>query len=266
MWTDWLDIWDRHSRSERFARRLEKASKIAFEGAAKGRPFLALSGGKDGVALAAVLHHASISCQAVHCHTELNTPGMLECAENTARSLGLELDIVEPDWDDYGGTVWDALAALPREEHMFSKAIWSSFANKISSGNLLVSYQYAGKFACSFSGLRGAESRGRGMNRAIRGPLYRNGVDGSWMCTPIVDWSARDVFAAAVRFGLPICDHYQLMLERFEVDPESPASRVDCLLTNEAISKRGTLTHCKTLYPHVWRRLVMVRPELTKET
>ena len=55
------------------------------------------------------------------------------------------------------------------------------------------------------------------------------------------------------------------MLERFEVAPDSPNCRVDCLLTQETISKRGTLTHCKTLYPGIWRRIVMTRPELARE-
>ena len=95
---------------------------------------------------------------------------------------------------------------------------------------------------------------------------YKEMIDETWMVLPIVDWTARDVFALAVARGLPISEHYRKLLEKFLISPESPASRVDCVLTEDKIVARGAMVHLRVLYPNLWSRLVSLRPELMKET
>ena len=262
-WDLWLDIWSRHARTDRYKRQLDRAVAFARAGGEEMRMYCSNSGGKDSVAMCSVLHDAGARVKMAHAHTELNTPGMLECAERTAEIFGCEIDIVEPDLDEHE-TIWDFLMAMPRAESVMSPKGYGRFAKRVAAGNMLVAYGYASGYRGTFCGMRAGESRGRLINRMVRGSLYQSTVDNTWMCLPIVDWSARDVFATAVARGLPICDHYRLLHERFGVDPESPASRVDCLLTGDGIAALGSLAHVRALYPAIWSRLRHVRPEVSQ--
>lgn len=259
-WDTWLRTWEAHSQTQAFKRRVQIAIEIAREGwdYAPGKLYCALSGGKDGVALAGVLAAAGLrDVRHCHIHTPLNCPGMLECAEATAEKLDLDLDISEPEED-----VFHWLATAPRSASILDEALHGEFRKMFASGNMLVAYQYEHDFAGAFAGMRAEESKGRRWNRIMRGPLYKLSKDGSWMCLPIVDWSARDVFAAAVLWDLPIHPHYRLLLERFGTDPEHPSSRVDCMLPEERVTQLPAGMQCRVLYPDLWSRLVSVRPEL----
>jgi 3'-phosphoadenosine 5'-phosphosulfate sulfotransferase (PAPS reductase)/FAD synthetase len=184
---------------------------------------------------------------------------MRECAEKTAEQLDVDLDITEPELN-----IWDWLAtSLPRGASLMDEPSHLAFRKQFSCGNLLVAYQYAHGFAGSYSGMRAEESRGRRMNRKIRGPLYQLRSDDTWACLPIVDWSARDVFACLVQLGLPIHPHYRLLSDRLGISPESPASRVDCMIPEDRVTKMPAGLQCKLLYPELWRRIITVRPELS---
>lgn len=262
-WDSWLRTWEAHSKTERYRRKLRAAVDIAQQGAEYGRLFGALSGGKDGVAMAGVLCAAGLREQIplVHCHTDLNTPGMEQCALETAERLDMDLEIIEPESD-----VWQMLATLPREIPIWDERNHLQLRRAIASGNMLVAHLYAHSYVGSFSGMRSEESRGRLWNRKMRGPLYQLKSDETWMCLPIVDWSARDVFACLVSMGLPIHPHYRLMSERFGVEPESPGSRVDCMLPEERVTSWPIAAQLAQLYPDLWRRIVAIRPELRQQT
>lgn len=261
-WDGWMATWRLHAATGFFRHRLKRAVEIAEEGARGRKLFCALSGGKDGVALAGVLVSAGLrEIQCVHCHTPLNTPGMEETAIACAERLELELEIIEPDRDAF-----EILDSLPKDISIFDERNNLELRKAIASGNMLVAYQYERGFAGAFSGMRAEESHGRAMNRALRGHTYQLKIDGSWMCCPIADWSARDVFAWLVHRDLPIHPHYRLLLERFGVSPESPGSRVDCVITTDGISGRGATAHLRSLYPALWRKITDIRPELGRET
>lgn len=259
-WDAWLETWRAHAQTDRFRRRVDSAVGIAREGAEYATPacmFGALSGGKDGVALAAIVARAGIDVRWCHVHTELNTPRMLETAEACAERLDLDLDITEPAID-----VWAFLATLPRDGSILDESLHLAMRKAMAAGNLLVAYQYEQGFKGSYSGMRSEESRGRRWNRKMRGPLYQLTTDGTWMCLPIVDWTARDVFAAAVAWELPIHPHYRLALERLGIEPESPQSRVDSMIPEDRVTRLPAGMQCRILYPDLWRRLVAARPEL----
>lgn len=261
-WQDWLDAWEVYAKTSAFSRKLERAVEIAKDGAAKGNMFAAISGGKDSIAVAAVIAEAGLNdIPCVHCYTDLNTPGMDTVAIEACKLLDLGLEIVEPD-----GDVWDFLRCLPKDQSILDKRMHVALRNFCSSGNMLIAYEYEHGYVGSISGMRADESKGRAANRRFRGPLYQIKVDGTWMCLPIVDWTARDVFAAAVEFDLPIHDHYRRLMEQFDVSPESPASRVDSLLVEDSVVARGGLVHARVLYPETWRKIVEARPELNKES
>ena len=256
-WDDWIATWALHAESQAFKRRLGLAIEYAQRGATVGNMFCALSGGKDGCALAAVLVEGGMAdMPMVHCHTDLNTPGMEECAYATADRFDLELEVIEPDVD-----VWALLCSLPSGEPVWGEANHSTLMRHIASGNMLVAHLYEHQYRGNFSGMRAEESRARRLNRKFRGPLYQL-RDDTWMCQPIVDWMARDVFAMLVSREAPIHPHYRLMLERFQVEPESPSCRVDCMIPDERVTSWPVGYQVRMLYPDLWRRMVAARPEL----
>jgi 3'-phosphoadenosine 5'-phosphosulfate sulfotransferase (PAPS reductase)/FAD synthetase len=264
-WASWEATWRIHASNRVFKSRLDHAISLveqAEKTVGRGRLFCALSGGKDSLALLSVLHHTQAHhLLAVHVTTPLNTPGMAEAAEAAAAELGFDYECVEPDVSPCSD-VWEWLAALPRDKSILERELGEKLRAKMSSGNMLVAFMYEREYQGSYSGMRADESRGRKMNRCMRGPLYRISVDHTWMALPIVDWSARDVWALITMRGLEPPPHYRMLYERFGVSPESPQSRVDCVITDEAIASRGAIAHLPTLYPELWERLAAIRPEL----
>lgn len=256
-WDNYLRLWEGHAKTSAYLRRWDRACEHAARGITHGRFYCALSGGKDGVAVAAVVNVAcGHDVMLAHAHTELNTPGMLETAERTAELLDMDLDVFEPDRD-----IWQWLRSWPKQYSLREREHRREFDRLFASGNMLVAYQYANGFTGAFSGVRADESKGRRLNRMFRGHLYQLAKDASWMCNPIGDWSARDVFACAVSRGLPIHPYYRLALEQLEIDPESPGSRVDCVVPREEVTRLPAALPLRVLYPDLYRRITAIRPE-----
>lgn len=264
-WQSWEHTWQIHARSSSYRSRVKRAFEIIEEAERRvGKLFCGLSGGKDSLAMLAMLRAAQAQhVVAVHCSTPLNTPGMAEAAEAAADALGFDYEEIEPD---LGGAtdIWRFLRELPRDKSILGTELGNMLRRATASGNMLVAYLYGSEFRGAYSGMRADESQGRAMNRRVRGPLYQNTRDGTWMCCPIVDWTGRDVWACITANGLQAPPHYRLLYERFGVSPESPMSRVDCVVTDDAIAARGAIAHLPVLYPELWARLVEIRPELQR--
>lgn len=255
-WDSWLRAWEAHAKTSAHKRRLDVAV-AEVQRLSTARLFCAISGGKDGVAMTGVCAMAGrTDLPTVHVYTPANTPGMEETARETAKRLGMSIAVIEPDLDDF----WAWLAGIPGS--IADRSGYQIMCRKIAAGNMLVAYTYEQKFDGAINGMRTEESKGRLWNRKMRGRTYHLKIDGKMMCQPIVDWEARDVFAFCVSQNLPICDHYRLLYERFDVSPESPNSRVDCLITNETLAATGTVEHARALYPDLWRQIERARPEL----
>lgn len=240
-----------HARDAGFKRRVAGAMRRIRDIDDEGLPlFLALSGGKDSVALAGMLVECDVYPHAVHVHTELNTPGTLDVVDATIAMLGLSLDVWEPEHD-----VWELLRIEPadKRDELFDKA---------SSGSLLVSYTYAHheQWAGSWTGMRAEESRGRMLNARARGALYQLKIDGKWIAQPLLWLSPQDVLAYALDRGLPIHPHYRRAYERFGATPER--SRVDCLVTPPGVAALGAHAEARVLYPDLWARIEEARPSL----
>lgn len=272
-WDSWVATWRAHAGSPQYRGRLRSSIESARDAFASlprrmiaGDPnecnwACALSGGKDSLALLGVLHLAGLhEVPCVHVTSPLNTPGMAEAAEAAAVRLGFDLEIVEPDVDPHSD-VWAFLQSLPGSI-LDDKGAGLEMRKRIASGNCLIAWQYDARVDGFFSGVRADESRGRTMNRRVRGRLYQRGSDGGAICQPIVDWSGRDVWGLITELGLEHPPHYRLLWERFGISPESPMSRVDCVITSERVAARGAIAHVPVLYPELWRRLLDVRPEL----
>jgi 3'-phosphoadenosine 5'-phosphosulfate sulfotransferase (PAPS reductase)/FAD synthetase len=261
--------WRQHAKTEAYRRAKYQALHAIDEALLhKSRRWMVgLSGGKDSLAMAWMLkvHGSASDMTFAHATCEFLCPGMLECSESAGEKLDLRLDIFEPDWSPYADG-WAFLRSLPAAASIYDKSITSELHKRCASGNMLVAYQYANDFTGCFSGVRADESHGRRMNRIMRGTVYRIESDDTVMAQPIVDWKARDVWAAVIESGLEYPAHYRAIYERFGISPESPRSRVDSLFVTERVNTYcGAMHTTRVLYPKLWRQLVDARPELGNE-
>jgi 3'-phosphoadenosine 5'-phosphosulfate sulfotransferase (PAPS reductase)/FAD synthetase len=254
-WPVWLATWQTHARSAAFAKQLRQAVRIAKDASMIGPMYAAISGGKDSLALLAVLMEARQPTQLVHASSDLNLPETKDVVVAAAEIAGMPLDFVEPE-----RSAWEILATLDGD--ITTRQGYNTVAIECSAGCLLVQYSYAGNWQGWFDGRRAAESRGRRINFAVRGSTYQSKVDGLTTCCPLADWSARDVMAAVTRAGLPIHPYYQRCHEKLRLDPEK--QRIDWLLPNEQVCALGGAYAIRRLYPELWQKLLQIRPEIRK--
>jgi hypothetical protein len=171
--------------------------------------------------------------------------------------------VAEPELD-----IWEWLRdSYPSHvDHGRRGRAWSS-ANQFSSGNMLVAAMYAGRSTrASVSGMRAEESRGRRMNRIVRGPIYRQLVDErGWCCQSSTGrratcslWRSHAGCQSASIIVIAVGEVFDLA----GVAGESRRLRAD----EDKITARGAMVHLRVLYPNLWSRLVSLRPELMKET
>lgn len=262
-WAAFDVTWRRHASSRQFADAVSHATSVIGDALADRsiRWYAGVSGGKDSLALAWMLsqHQLGKHVKLAHAACELLTPGMTECAQECATRLGFELDVFDPDFEPRAD-VWDY---LPSISHLSREQACKELFRKCASGNMLVAYMYASGFTGAFSGMRSDESRGRRANTTFHGELYKVHSDGTWMCNPISEWSARDVWAAVMLSGCRVPDHYRRLYERFGVSPESPQSRVDSLVVSDRVSAfNGAMSTARVLYPEMWRRIHAAAPTL----
>lgn len=266
-WESVVASWKIHGRSAELSRKVELAKDVcraAIEDVGRSSPYdggmyCGCSGGKDSVAMSGLLHEGGFKIPIVYCSTPLDTPGSEGTIQELSDTLGTEVEIVEPEVD-----AWEWLEKLPKSFDLLG-GDYRAFLHVFSAVNLSIAYGYETKRSGVFLGLRTEESRGRRLNRMFRGKLYQNSVDKRWTCQPIVDWTAKDVFAFAVSRELPIHPYYRLALEKMKVHPESPQSRVGCMMPEDGVVSWRVLTPMSMLYPEMYRRLINIRPELRKD-
>jgi 3'-phosphoadenosine 5'-phosphosulfate sulfotransferase (PAPS reductase)/FAD synthetase len=257
-WEVLLETWAEHAKLQCFQRRVRLAIQTIGEAIQlEPKRFVGVSGGKDSCALAGLIEQAGLidRVRLVFCRTPLDTPGSDETVAALAEHLDANLDVVDPEVD-----LWTWLATIPREWDLLGEH-YNEFLYRFSSVNLSIAYMYEHDYLGVFLGLRTQESRGRRINRMVRGKDYKL-RDDTMTCQPIVDWQASDVFAYAVWRGLPIHPYYRLALERMGLHPEAPNSRVGCMLPEDCVVQWNVMFPLKTLYPDLWRRVVSLRPEL----
>lgn len=256
-WSYYEQLWRTHARMRAFALRVEQAVGIAREGASKGRMYMSLSGGKDSTALAGLLCEAGLAAtQAVHASSGLNLPESLSTVEATARQLDLSLDVVDSVIDP-----WEMMAEIPRDVDISRPDVLDRLLRECSAGNLLVQYLYEQRFDGWHDGRRAAESKGRRWLARGKGPVSQSALDLKWTSLPLAWWSARDVWAFIVSRRLPVHPYYRRCCE-LGIDPETV--RMDWLFAADWINAQGALYPIKRIYPAIWSRLILARPELAQ--
>lgn len=246
----WRRLYLMRSRLPVHRRQVEKAREVIREFLSlHPRACVNLSGGKDSTALAHLAWSVDLNVQMVSEKDDMDFPGEREFVEGLKSQYGFNLEIISPPVK-----LWDIILEHDFMEDIHSKG--TDFSDKYFYG-LLREYQNQNNINAVFLGLRAQESKGRAHNRAKNGHIYFNKGWDQWVCQPLADWMAADVFAYLFSNDVPILDVYFKTL--FVGSPEQ--IRKSWVLPS-ARASQGQAVWLKYYYPEIFYRLCIVNPKL----
>lgn len=230
-----------HAGTARFGHLVERTrARIAQMLAEHPNCYIALSGGKDSVALAHLVNRIRPT-PSVSWMDDLEWPETEQLVRGLASRW--ELKVVRRDG------LWEQLVAIglsPFDHNYFydRRLVPKSRRDCVRD------------YDAVFLGLRADESAGRRVNAAVRGDAYSAGRQ-VHLC-PLQRWTSRDIFAYLVAHGLPIHPVYQKRSAVFE--PER-SIRVSWWIPSPGVSRHGYCAWLRQHYRDRWRQLIMAFPE-----
>jgi 3'-phosphoadenosine 5'-phosphosulfate sulfotransferase (PAPS reductase)/FAD synthetase len=229
--------------------RLDQARRFVREALERAtRPYLSISGGKDSVAMLAVVDGVAREMGVdfpLWTHvSDASFPGTLEtiqkCAEITGRELIVDRSPVsafDVDRDQ------DAYRPFGKQGYFF---------------DAIRRFQQDYKPDLAFVGVRAEESKRRTRACHAHGHLFSTTVTGRILvCYPLAWWSVEDVCACIVDHGLPFHPVYSMR----STDGDARSIRLG-YITARDLAHKGTIVFIKINYPHIYNYLVSKFPEL----
>lgn len=184
--------------------RVERARRI-IEDALHQHPNACVmwSGGKDSTALTHLVCVELGARLPVYSEKDdLDYPGEEDYVRDLASQWGADLRVIRPpfslrEWMREHAPELRADEDMHSRSAELSKAAFYSLVEEATATHDLV-----------FLGLRAEESRGRAMNRATRGTMYRK-QNGQVVCQPLADWRGLDVYAYLFARGIDVLPVYR---------------------------------------------------------
>jgi 3'-phosphoadenosine 5'-phosphosulfate sulfotransferase (PAPS reductase)/FAD synthetase len=161
-------------RSQQLAKKLERSRRIVHDWLGRTeRPMIACGGGKDSVATALIVREMAPEVPIYRADPPNPLPDRPDYVRQLQQAMGGSWRIVDYWWDVEA--VLDGRARYPEllKLRRLKEAQESDGVDGIALG------------------IRAAESRGRRMNRRVRGVLYEAG--GYQVATPVADWTAEEI-------------------------------------------------------------------------
>lgn len=201
-WESHIIRWGLHAKSRGFSERVSQGASYVRKAKETGQRFaISYSSGKDSTAMLHLALKEWPDCPVITQFDDCDWPTKADYVDQIEALFGISIIRVVPDF-----SVWaEACKGRPGVDHYCSQS------HSLTQDSFLRPLQEAQKEAgCNgvFIGLRAAEGKGRMMNAATRGALYRM-KNGQWKCNPLTWWSADDVFAYHVANDIPINPLYQ---------------------------------------------------------
>jgi len=242
-----------HGMSRRMIYAERKALAVIKECRATGIEWrVGLSAGKDSTALALVLAKSGWTPRATSVKDDIDYPGELRYIKRITDLLGFGVDVLSPPislltfLEEHG-------VSLVEDLHSQSSTLSSQWFY-----GLLNQHREEQGYDGVILGLRSRESRGRAMNRAIRGTLYTRAYDGLTVASPIADWTALDVHAYVLKHSVPLLPLY------FCLDPGMDWTRVrkSWWIAGGPAARYGHYVWLKRWWPNLWSKAARVDPEI----
>lgn len=244
-----------HAKLPAHRRAVERATARIQEALATvpGTWAVSCSGGKDSTAMLALAVEAGWRGPLFFFRYRETPPENEELVQGLAARYDLHVDCV-----DVVGA-WDA---FERVGHFFASPGTDAEREAVRWMNRtykrqLAEHQAARGWAGVIIGMRKDESKVRRFALSKKGHLYTTANRPGWTCCPLIDWSARDVWAVIETRGLPWLDRYSHDMERER--SEATWLAVDCW-------RWGMAAYMKRRDPENWNKLVARWPELASQT
>jgi 3'-phosphoadenosine 5'-phosphosulfate sulfotransferase (PAPS reductase)/FAD synthetase len=245
-----LEIGRLRSKQPQYQSKKQKAQKLIIDMlASHNAPYLALSGGKDSVAMAYIVDEAATSCGKdfrVWSHiSDASFPGTAEIVRTVCDRLGRPLDIFQ------SSGAFDAAAG--KEKGAFGKS--GVFYDSVR--------EYAKDKDLSFVGVRAYESKRRMKAARIKGAFfYSESMGGVTVCHPLLWFRLEDVAAAIYEHDAPMHPIYsKRAVEGRNKFGEEQWVRLGYVTSKDLLNK-GTAVFLKLNYPELYAKFAKAYPEL----
>ncbi len=239
-----------HMLTGAFARRYNAAVEIAIQGFRRcERPYVSVSGGKDSVAMAAVVDGAARSLgrdYVLWCHvSDASFPGTEEVVRELADKLQRELVMDRSPVSAFAVVGQQSARQFGKTGYFFE-----AIRRCVEEGG----------YDLAFVGVRAAESLRRTRAHRVWGPIFETTVP-VWhiKCHPIARWSIEDVAATLVAQDLPIHPIYD------KIPVGQRCIRLGYVTALDLLDK-GTAVFLRLNYPDLYARLAASYPQVAQHT
>lgn len=249
---DFINCGRIQSKMGAYQRKKEKAIETCCEClSASKSAYVALSGGKDSVAMAFIVNEASRNCGKdfrLWSHiSDASFPGTIETCREIAKRLERNLDIYQSEKSAYENV-------LAPKKQSFGKT--GVFFDSIR--------EYATDKDLAFVGVRAFESKRRMKAAKAHGQVfYSKSMGDVTVCHPLLWFKLEDVAAVLYEYSAPIHPIYRKM----SVDcgknslNENQFIRLGYITSKDLLNK-GTAVFLKLNYPDKFNELAAVYPEI----
>lgn len=217
------------------------------------RPYLALSGGKDSVAMAFIINEAARIVGKdfeVWCHvSDASFPGTVETVRETCKRIGRKLVLYESK---------ESAFDLVKENQKQAFGKNGRFFDSIRD--------YANDKDLAFVGTRAYESKRRMKAAKVHGSVFKSKSMGDvTVCCPLLWFRLEDVAAALYEYNAPIHPIYykQSIDSRKNINDETQWIRLSYVTSRDLLNK-GTVVFLKLNYPDLYNKLKAANPEVAQ--
>lgn len=233
-----------------FTRALERAKVYTRQGFARcSRPYIAISGGKDSVAMLAIVSEVwreefpeKDFTAWIHV-SDASFPGTIETARAACEKCGVPLIV-----DESPVSAFSVMEAGSRARFGKKGFLFSAVESLIRSGR-----------DAAFVGVRGPESHRRMKAALAKGPIFETTVPAPHLkIQPILWFSVEDVAATLARYEMPIHPIYS------KIPVNGRPIRLG-YVTQKDLREEGVSLFIQRNYPELWNRLELARPDSASE-
>lgn len=249
---DFLNCGKVNALMPQYQRKKREAVNLCCEMLEKyNAPYVALSGGKDSVAMAFIVSDAAKKTgkrfQLWTHISDASFPGTLETCKTVSEMTGMPLDVYQSKV-----SAFDAVKADKKQN--FGKT--GTFFDSVR--------EYAADKDLCFVGVRARESRRRKKSSQVHGQIFYSASMGDiTICHPLLWFKLEDVASVLYEYDAPIHPIYKKVSidNRKNGLNEEQFIRLSYVTSKDLLNK-GTAVFLKLNYPHLYNKLAEVYPEI----
>ncbi len=255
---DFLRAGRLNSRLTVYKRRKERAIAVCRDQlATHENPYIALSGGKDSVAMAFIVNEALNAAQRAKCTlwshiSDASFPETLEVCRQVSAMTGIPLYVYQSKKSAFE-------YVNEKKKRDFGKT--GVFFDSVR--------EYASTHDLAFVGVRANESARRMKAAKLHGMTFHSHDMGDIdIVNPLQWFSIYDVFSVLDEYGAPIHPIYfkfPINTKKQNTNKEPQFIRLG-YITAKDLMDRGTVLFIKTNYPDIYQKLIAAYPDAQKYT